>query len=89
MKESYLVFKIVPPIWPRFFDTSLFLDNSFSDDGAKNTKGHSDTVIIIAMNTNAVLQLIDRLSDDFESIIKFDCINPKLGYRAKQSAFQY
>jgi hypothetical protein len=65
----HLVLKIIPPIWPSFLNTSLLLDDSICNNGAQNAESHGYTVIVITVDTDAMLELRDRLSDDLKTVV--------------------
>lgn len=74
-----LVLQIVPPVRPSLLDTALLLDDTVLDYTAQDTEGHSDTVVVVAVNAAAFLQLGNGLAVDLESIVEFLSLDSKFG----------
>jgi hypothetical protein len=76
--SSYLVFKIVPPIGPGLLYTALLLKDGVLDNSAQNTKSHSDTVVVVTVDTAAFLELFDWLAVDLQPVVEFLSLNTEL-----------
>jgi hypothetical protein len=84
---SYLVFQVIPPVWPCLFYTALFFDDRLADYGSEYAKRHCDTVIIVAVNANSAFEIGHRFAVYLEAIIQLfsldtelRCMRPELEY---------
>ena len=75
---AYLVDEVIPPVGPRLLDAALLLDNSTSDGRSEDAERHRDTVVIVAVHTNAFPQLPDRFAINLQAIFQFLRFDPKL-----------
>ena len=84
---SYLVFQVIPPVWPCLFHTALFFDDRLTDYGSEYAKRHRDAVIIVAVNADSAFEFSYRFAVYLEAIIQlfsFDtelrCMRQELEY---------
>ena len=82
--SAYLVLEVIPPVRPGLLNTSLLLDDSPADDSAENAERHGHAMIIVAMHTNAILQLRNGLANDLQAIIQFVRLNAEFRCRIIQ-----
>ena len=82
---AHLVFEVIPPIWPRLFDTALFFEDRLLHHGTKHAECHRDTVIIIAVDADALLKFNYRLAVYLKAVIQFFCFDAKLGFMRHKS----
>lgn len=76
---TYLVFQVVPPVGPSLLHATFFFDDSVLHDGAEYTECHSHTVVIVAVNACTLLQRLQGLPVDFETVGQFLGLNSELG----------
>jgi hypothetical protein len=88
---SYLVFQVIPPVWPCLFYTALFFDDRLTDYGSEYAKRHRDAVIIVAVNADSAFEFSYRFAVYLEAIVQlfsFDtelrCVRPGLEYEYKK-----
>lgn len=77
-EEKYLVLEVIPPVGPSLLNTTFLLDNGVLDGSTENTESHSDTMVIIAVHTNALFELLDRTSVDLQPIVQLLCLDAEL-----------
>lgn len=55
ISKTHLILEIVPPVRPSLLNAAFLLDNSILNDGTKNTESHCDAMVVIAVDTRALL----------------------------------
>ena len=76
---AYLVLEVIPPVGPGLLNTALLLEDGVLDHCAEHTEGHGDTVVIVAVDAAAVLEFLERLAVDLETVIELLGLNAELG----------
>lgn len=80
--KVYLVLEVIPPVGPSLLDTTFLLDDGVLDGSTKNTESHSNTMIIVAMDASALLELLDRTSINLQPIVQLLRLDTELGYKS-------
>jgi hypothetical protein len=69
--EIYLVLQVIPPVWPRLFDTALLFDDRLINYSSKYAERHRNAVVIVAVDADATLLISYRFAIYFEAIVQF------------------
>ena len=68
--KLYLVNEVIPPVGPRLLHTALFLDDSLLHRAAEHAERHRNTVIVIAVHADALLELRDRFPVYLQPVVQ-------------------
>jgi len=63
-RKTSLVLQVIPPIWPRLLDASLFFHDRTLYHTAKDAESHRNSMVIVAVNYDIALQLVHRFPID-------------------------
>ena len=79
MRLTNLVLKVIPPVWPRLLNAPLLLEYGPIDGSAQDTECHGHAMVVVAVDTHALLELGGRPSIHLEAVVKLLSLNPELG----------
>ena len=77
--KLYLVDEVIPPVGPRLLHTALLLDDCLLHRASQHAERHRDTVIVIAVHADTLLELGDRLPVYLQAIVQLLRLHAEFG----------